>query len=59
MSTRRITFKRPPNPLNRAETPKRTRGYDDEGSALLSAKNHDLEKVSENCDQNQDRDTEK
>ena len=25
MSTRRITFKRPPNPLDRAEPPKRTR----------------------------------
>ena len=47
MSTRRITFKRPPNPLNRAHPPKRTRGDDDENSALLSAYHHDLEKVSE------------
>ena len=35
MSTRRLLFKRPPNPLDRAEPPKRTRGDDDEGSALL------------------------
>ena len=47
-STRRITFKRPPNPLDRVEPPKRTRGDDDEDSALLSAYHHDLEKVSEN-----------
>ena len=48
MSTRRITFKRPPNPDDRAEPPKRTRGDDDEDSALLSAYHRDLEKVSEN-----------
>ena len=48
MSTRRITFNRPPNPLDRAEPPKRTRGDDDKDSALLSAYHHDLEKVSEN-----------
>ena len=48
VSTRRITFKRPPNPLDRAEPPKRTRGDVDEDSALLSADHHDLEKVSEN-----------
>ena len=48
MSTRRITFKRPPNPVDRAEPPKRTRGDDDEDSALLSAYHHDLEKISEN-----------
>ena len=46
MSTRRITFKRPPGPLDRAEPPKRTRGEYDENSALLSADHHDLEKVS-------------
>ena len=44
---RRISFKRPPNPLDRAEHPKRTSGDDDENPALLSAR-HDLEKVSEN-----------
>ena len=48
MSTRRITFKRPPNPLGCAEPPKRTRGDDDEDSALCFAYHHDLEKVSEN-----------
>ena len=49
MSTRRITFKRPPNPLDRAKPPKRTRGDDDDDhSALLSACQHDLERVSEN-----------
>ena len=48
MSTNRITFKRPPNPLDRAEPPKRTSGDDDEGSALRSAHHHDLEKMSEN-----------
>ena len=48
MSTRRITFKRPPNPVDRAEPPKRTRGDDEEDSALLSAYHHDLEKISEN-----------
>ena len=36
MSTRDITFTRP-NPLDRAEPPKRTRGDEDEDSALLSA----------------------
>ena len=45
---RRILFKRPPNPLERLEPPKRTRGDDDDHSALLSAYHHDLEKVSEN-----------
>ena len=45
MFTRRITFKRPPNPLDRAEPLKRTRGDDDDGnSALLSAYPHDLKK---------------
>ena len=48
LSTRRITFKRPPNPLDRVEPPKRTRGDDDDHSAFLSAYHHDLEKVSEN-----------
>ena len=48
MSTRRITFKRPPNPVDRAEPPTRTRGDDDEDSALHSAYHHDLEKVSDN-----------
>ena len=48
MSTRRITFKRPPNPVDRTEPPKRTGGDDDQDSALLSAYNPDLEKVSEN-----------
>ena len=46
-SIRRILFKRPPNPLDRVEPPKRTRGDDDDHSALLSAYHHDLEKVSE------------
>ena len=45
VSTRRITFERPPNPLDRADPPKRTRGDDDEDSALLSAYHHDLESV--------------
>ena len=45
-SMRRILFERPPNPLDRVEPPKRTRG-DDNHSALLSASHHDLEKVSE------------
>ena len=45
---RRILFKRPPNPLERLESPKRTRGDDDDHSALLSAYHHDLENVSEN-----------
>ena len=47
MSTRRITFKRPPNPVDRVEPLTRTRGDDDEDSALFSAHHHDLEKVSE------------
>ena len=46
-STRRISFKHPPNPLDLVEPPKRTRGDDDDHSALLSAYHHDLEKVSE------------
>ena len=46
--TRRITFKRPPIPVGRAEPPKRTRGDDDEDSVLLSAYHHDLEKISAN-----------
>ena len=46
-STRRILLKRPPNPLDRVEPPKRTRGDEDDHSALLSAHHHDLE-VSEN-----------
>ena len=45
---RRITFKPPPNPVDRAEPPKRTRRDGDDHSALLSAYHHDLEKVSEN-----------
>ena len=45
--TRRILFKRPSNPLDRVEPPKRTRGDEDDHSALLSAYHHDLEKVSE------------
>ena len=49
-SMRRTLFKRPPNPLYRVEPPKRTRGDDDDHSALLSAYHHDLEKVSENCE---------
>ena len=44
-SMRRFSFKRPPNP--RVEPPKCTRGDDDEDSALLSACNVDLEKMSE------------
>ena len=47
MSTRRIKFQRPPKPSDRAEPPKRIRSDDDEGSALLSAYHHDVEKVSE------------
>ena len=43
----RILFKRPPNPLDRVEPPKRTRGDDDDHSSLLSPFHHDLEKVSE------------
>ena len=46
-STRRFLFKRPPNPLDRVEPPKRTRGDEDDHSAFLSAYHHDLEKVSE------------
>ena len=48
MSTSRITLKRPLNLLDRAEPPKRTRGDEDEDTALLSAYHHDLENVSEN-----------
>ena len=47
MSMRRISFKRPPNPSDRVEPPKRTTGDDDHHSALLSAYHHDLERVSE------------
>ena len=43
---RRILFKRPPNPLERVEPPKRTRGDEDDHSAF-SAYHHDLYKVSE------------
>ena len=45
-SMRRILFKRPPNPLDRVEPPKRIRGDEDDHSAF-SASHHDLEKVSE------------
>ena len=45
-SVRRILFKRPPNPLDRVEPPKRTRGDDDHHSALLSDYHHDLEPES-------------
>ena len=46
--TRRITFKRPPNPVHRDEHPgKRTRADDDHDSALLCVYQHDLGKVSE------------
>ena len=45
---RRLLFKRPPNPLDRVEPPKRTRSDEDDHSACLSAYHHDLEKVSEN-----------
>ena len=48
MFMRRISYKRPPNPLDRVEPPKRTRGDDDDHSALLSAYHHDLERVSQN-----------
>ena len=48
VSTRRITFRPPPNPLDRAEPPERTRADDDDGFALLSVHHHFLEKVSEN-----------
>ena len=47
VSTRRITFKRPPNPLDRAEPPKRTKDDDDDDSALLSVHHHEMVKVSE------------
>ena len=40
MSTRRVTFKRPPNPVDRAGPPKRIRGDHDEDSPLLSAFHH-------------------
>ena len=46
--TRRLLFKRPPNPLDRVEPLKRNRGDEDDHSAFLSACHHDLEKVSEN-----------
>ena len=45
-STRRILFRRPPNPLDRVEPPKRPRGDEDEHSAF-SAYHHDLERVSD------------
>ena len=48
VSTRRITFKRPPNPLDRAEPPKRTTPDDDDDSARLSVCHHGVVKVSEN-----------
>ena len=44
---RRILCKRPPNPLDRVEPPKRTRVDDDDHFACLSSYHHDLEKVSE------------
>ena len=44
---RRLLFKRPPNPLDRVETPNRTRGDEDDHSAF-SSYHDDLEKVSEN-----------
>ena len=37
LSMRRISFKRPPNPLDRVDAPKRTRGVDDDPSARFSA----------------------
>ena len=40
---RRILFKRPPNPLDRVEPPKRTRGDEDDHSAF-AAYHHDQEK---------------
>ena len=43
-SMRRIMFKRLPSPLNPVEPPKRTRGDDDDHSALLCAYHHDLQK---------------
>ena len=48
--TRRILFKRPPNPLDRVEPPKRTRSDGDDHSAFLTAYHRDLEKVSENLE---------
>ena len=45
---RRISFKHPPNPLDRVEPPKRSRGDDDDHSALFSPYHHDLGNVSEN-----------
>ena len=47
-SMRRISFKRPPNPLDRVEPAKRTRSNDDDHSALLSAYHHDLRKCLKN-----------
>ena len=41
-----LSFKRPPDPMDHAEPPKRTRGDDDDHSAF-SAYHHDLERVSE------------
>ena len=41
VSTRRITFKFHPNPLDRAELPKRTRAEDDGDSAHLSVYYHE------------------
>ena len=49
MSTRRITFKCPPNPLDRAEPPERTRADNDDDSAVISAYNRDPGRVSEIC----------
>ena len=46
-STRRSKFKRPPDPLDRAEPPKHTRADDDQDSALLSVYHRDLVKMSE------------
>ena len=42
-----LTQKGTPNPLDRAEPPKRTRGDIADNSDLLSAYRRDLEKVSE------------
>ena len=47
-SKRRILFKRPPNPLDRVEPPKRTRSDEDDHSAFLSAYHRELVQVSEN-----------
>ena len=49
VSTRRITFKCPPNPLDRAEPPERTRADSDDDSAVISAYNRDPGRVSEIC----------